>query len=164
MSTHNNPYQDPTGGQTTESMPSMEDLQPRSAAHAHVPSTSEEEISAVDVEGLETHDEEHTAIFAIGKLNDFLLWFIIVLEITLLLRFFFMLIGAAIDNPFVMFLYSLTGIFLAPFNGIVSSTSLGRQGHTFEWSTLIGMLVYWLIFYAIRWFLRILISRPEVPE
>lgn len=160
---HNDPYQEPTGGHTTEAMPPMEDLQPR--AVAHTPPTNEAAISAAEVEGLETHDDEaRTAIFAIGKLNDFLLWFIIVLEITLLLRFFFKLIGADPINLFAVFLYSLTGIFLAPFNDIVHTTTIHLPNQFFEWFTLIGMLVYWLIFYAVRWFLRILISRPEPPE
>jgi hypothetical protein len=40
---------------------------------------------------------------------------------------------------------------------------LGIVGNyrTFEWQTLIAMGIYWLMFWAIRRFLRILITGPE---
>jgi len=159
---HKDPYQEPIGEQTTEAMPPMKDLQPRS--FAHTPPANEEMISAAEVESLEIHGyKAYTAIFAFSKLKDFILWFLIVLEIALALRFFFRLIGANADSLFAGFLYALTGIFLAPFNGIVGTSSL-HSNQAFEWSTLIGMLVYCLIFYAVGCFLRILVSRPETPE
>src|SRR5260370_537353 len=42
--------------------------------------------------------QKDTLVFAIGKVNDFLQWFTIVLEIVLLLRFVFQLIGANPNN------------------------------------------------------------------
>ncbi|HLI06650.1 MAG TPA: YggT family protein [Ktedonobacteraceae bacterium] len=111
-------------------------------------------------EVIEAREEARTVKFAIGKLNDFLQWFIVVLEITLLLRFLFKLIGANPDNIFAAFLYALTDIVLYPFSNLVGAPSL-HQNQSFEWSTLIAMLIYWLVFYAIRKFLSILISEPE---
>ena len=58
---------------------------------------------------------------------------------------------------------ALTVIPLYPFNGIVPSTKLGTSGAEIEWSTLIAMAVYFLVFYALRRFLSILISGPEEP-
>ena len=107
--------------------------------------------------------EALTIKFAIGKLNDYLLWFLTVLEVTLLIEFFLMLIGAAQNNLFAGFMYALTVIPLYPFNGIVPSTKLGNSGAAIEWSTLIAMAVYFLVFYALRRFLTILISGPEEP-
>ncbi len=108
-------------------------------------------------------EEALTIKFAIGKLNDYLLWFLMVLEVTLLIEFFLMLIGAAQNNLFAGFMYALTVIPLFPFNGIVPSTKLGTSGAVIQWSTLIAMAVYFLLFYALRRFLHILISSPEEP-
>lgn len=116
------------------------------------------------VESAQTGQEEALTLrFAIGKLNDYLLWFLMVLEVTLLIQFFLMLIGAAPGNLFAGFMYALTTIPLFPFNGIVPNTRLGTGGAAIEWSTLIAMAVYFLVFYALRRFLHILISSPEEP-
>src|SRR5258708_23715915 len=110
-----------------------------------------------------TRQEEALTIkFAIGKLNDYLLWFLTVLEVTLLLRFILKLIGADPTNLFAGFLYALPDILLYPFLAIVKSPPL-HTTQSFHFSPLIGMIVYFLIFYALRRFLRILISGPEEP-
>jgi YGGT family len=149
-----NPYpNEPTRAQPTEVRPPgalMEDLQPRVIQPTPVNETAQ------DVESAETRQEEaRTVRYAIGKLNDFLQWFAVVLEVTLAIRFFFMLIGASPANLFAGFLYSLTDIVLFPFQGIVGNYK------TFEWQTIIAMIIYWLTFWAIRRFLRILITGPE---
>ncbi len=71
-----------------------------------------------------------------------------VLEIILLLRLLFRLLGANQYNNFIMFLYNLSHIFVGPFNGIFNDQALGRSG-VFETSTLIAMLVYALIAWGI---------------
>jgi uncharacterized protein YggT (Ycf19 family) len=154
----NNQYPDePINAQTTEAIPQMEELQPKPVSHT--PPVNEAEVSAAELESIETRQGEvRTAIFAIAKLNDFLLWLLVVLEGTLLLRFFLKLIGANQNNVFAGFLYAFTDILLRPFMGIVGNS------FNFEWSTLIGMLVYGLIFYAIRRFLRLLITNPSPEE
>lgn len=124
------------------------------------PGTNETDM---EVENAEARQEEaRTVRYAIGKLNDFLQWFIAVLEVTLAIRFLLRLIGADPGNLFAGFLYALTDIILFPFNGIVQSPSL-RQFQAFEWSTLIAMIIYALVFWAIRRFLSILITSPEEP-
>jgi hypothetical protein len=70
-----------------------------------------------------------------------------VLEIILLLRLIFRLLGANPSSEFVMFLYNLSHIFVAPFNGIFNDQALGRS--VFEISTLVAMLVYALIAWGI---------------
>ena len=161
----NNPYPDePNRVQpSAEALPPrgrMEDLPPR-LAPISVPAASIETES--EIESAVTRQEEaRTVRYAIGKLNDFLQWFLVVLEVTLAIRFFLKLIGALEVNLFVGFLYALTDIVLFPFSNIVNSLKL-RSGQEFEWSTLIAILIYWLIFWAIRRFLRILISTPEEP-
>jgi YGGT family len=71
-----------------------------------------------------------------------------VLEIILLLRLLFRLLGANQYNGFIMFLYNLSHIFVGPFNGIFNDQALGKSG-VFETSTLIAMLVYALIAWGI---------------
>ena len=155
--------------QPSEGYPPMEEL-PLKPPPAQPPPANETvtqpqqpgplEVGESPVTGRE---EALTIKFAIGKLNDYLLWFLMVLEVTLLIEFFLMLIGAAQNNLFAGFMYALTVIPLYPFNGIVPSTKLGTSGAAIEWSTLIAMAVYFLVFYALRRFLSILISGPEEP-
>ncbi len=120
--------------------------------------------STPDADSEETrHEEALTVRYAIGKLNDFIQWFIAVLEVTLAIRFVLKLIGADPNNLFAGFLYALTDIILFPFSTIVRSPSIHPPYQAFEWSTLIAMAIYALLFWAIGRFLRILISSPEEP-
>jgi hypothetical protein len=138
----------------------MEDLQPRPVSSTTAAPSSD---NTAELDTVEARQEEARTIrYAIGKLNDFLRWFIAVLEVTLAIRFLLMLIGAQPGNLFAGFLYALTDIILFPFKDIVHPSSI-HPPQAFEWSTLIAMLIYWLIFWAIRRFLHILISSPEEP-
>jgi hypothetical protein len=155
---HTNPYPDepkPTHKQPTEMLSKMEDL-PLKQISSQTPTLLTTHTNP-DVESAEARQEDRTISYAIGKLNDFLQWFTVVLEITLIIRFFLKLIGADPHNLFAGSIYALTDILLFPFIGIVHSDQ------PLEWSTLIAMIVYWLIFWATRRFLLILISSPEEP-
>jgi uncharacterized protein YggT (Ycf19 family) len=102
--------------------------------------------------------------YAIGKIIDFIRWIIVALELLFLLRFVLELIGADPNNPFAQFLYNFTGFFLYPFLGIVPNTYLGANKVAFiDWSTLIGMAVYAILYLILRLFLRTTVSRPEEP-
>ena len=95
---------------------------------------------------------------------DYLQWVLFALEMLFLVRFGLILLGADPTNPFAQALYNFTGFFLAPFDSIVPNTPLGTKGVAFiEWSTLIGMGVYALLFYLVRLLLHVTISRPEEP-
>jgi uncharacterized protein YggT (Ycf19 family) len=172
MHNPNNLFPDETiGAQPTGAYPPMEELPLKPPPQQYPPqgSPANENIappeqSEVAESSVTRQEEALTVKFAIGKLNDYLLWFLTVLEVTLMVRFMLKLIGADPNNLFAGFLYALTDILLYPFNGIVPSTKLGTQGiANIEWSTLIAMAVYFLVFYALRRFLRILISGPEEP-
>ncbi|SRR5260370_4839480 len=162
-----NPYPDePTHNQPTEMLSKrepMEDL-PLKQIPSPAPTLPTTDTN-LDVESAEIRQEEARTIrYAIGKLNDFLQWFTVVLEVTLLIRFFLMLIGADPGNLFAGFIYALTTILLFPFHNVVHPLTLrSDQAQAIEWSTLIAMAIYWLIFWAIRRFLLILISNPEEP-
>jgi hypothetical protein len=83
-----------------------------------------------------------------------------VLEVILTLRFFFRLLGASPDNSFTLFLYNLSHVFVAPFNGIFHDQTL-RTGNVFELSTLIAMLVFALIAWGLVALSRLVFSPNE---
>ena len=75
-----------------------------------------------------------------------------ILEVLLLFRFVFQLLGANPNSGFVNFIYALTGLFVAPFYGIFGRpvTSDGTvTTSVFDPSTLVAMVVYALVGWAI---------------
>jgi YggT family protein len=101
--------------------------------------------------------------YTIGKIIDFIRWIIVALELLFLLRFVLELIGADPNNIFAQFLYKFTDFFLYPFLGIVPNTMIGTNGAFIDWSTLIGMAVYGILYWILRLFLRTTVSSPEEP-
>ncbi|GAC1616616.1 MAG: hypothetical protein NVS4B7_09050 [Ktedonobacteraceae bacterium] len=79
-----------------------------------------------------------------------------VLEIILVLRFIFRLLGANEDNAFITFLYNLSHVFVVAFNGIFNDQALGRR--VLELSTLVAMLVYALLAWGIVSLARVLFA------
>jgi hypothetical protein len=61
----------------------------------------------------------------------------------LLVRLLLQLLGANQGSDFVGFVYGLSGVFVAPFNGIFGEPTFG-QSH-FETSALVAVIVYGLI-------------------
>jgi len=110
-----------------------------------------------------TMSDESSRKYTIGKIIDFIRWIIVALELLFLLRFVLELIGADPNNIFAQFLYKFTGFFLYPFLGIVPNTYIGKNGAFIDWSTLIGMAVYGILYWILRLFLRTTVSRPEEP-
>ncbi len=154
---YNNPFpEESIGAQSTEAYPPMEELQvrqpkppyqPQAYATPTVPQPVTDAPQMLEPaesflsEG-ERQKKAMTVRFAIGKFNDYLLWFLMVLETVLAIRFLLQLIGADPNNPFAGFLYALTSIPLLPFQGIVKSPSI-HQYQAFEFSTLIAIIIYY---------------------
>ena len=82
-----------------------------------------------------------------SRITNITYFVLAVLEIILLLRLFLRLLGANEASGFVSFLYNLSHIFVAPFNGIFNDQALGRS--VFETSTLVAMIVYALLAWGI---------------
>ncbi len=167
-------------------MPPMEDIQPAVPPYQPAPPVYQqqpgvppyqqqpgmpytqppEQYVAPPTQGVESagQQQERRRKYGVAKFMDYLQWVLFALEMLFLLRFCLMLVGADPTNPFAQALYNFTGFFLAPFEGIVPSTPVGTKGvAVIEWSTLVGMAVYALIFYLVRLLLHITISRPEEP-
>jgi hypothetical protein len=167
---YNNPFSEKTDP--------MEELQPKPIPHTPssphpAPHATQAHHSAASAGSafqpmaMETEngsrEDAFTVKFAIGKLKDYLQWFLMVMETILALRFILRMFGANPGNFFASFVFTLTDILLTPFNGIVPHISI-HPNQGFEVATLIAMAVYFMLFYALKRFLRILISSPEEPE
>lgn len=75
-------------------------------------------------------------------------WYIIgLLEALLAFRFVLKLLGANSTAGFTSFIYGVTYPFAAPFLNVFKITKV--EGSVFEWTTLLAMLVYWLVAMAI---------------
>jgi hypothetical protein len=86
-----------------------------------------------------------------------------VIEVLLGFRFIFKLLGANPQNGFVAFIYSMSGIFSAPFSGIFDSlVSPGLAAKSvFEPAAIIGMIVYAVIAWGIISLIRIKANNRE---
>jgi hypothetical protein len=83
-----------------------------------------------------------------------------VLEVVLLLRLFFRLLGAHQGSGFIMFLYNLSHVFVVAFDGIFNDQAVGSS--VFETSTLVAMIVYALLAWGIISLGRVLFA-PNFP-
>jgi uncharacterized membrane protein len=89
-----------------------------------------------------------------------IVWSILgLLEVLLGLRFLLKLIAANPDSGFGAFMYGLTGLFVAPFAGLVPTWVSGET--ILEVTTLIAMAVYALLFWGIVRVIRIVMDRPS---
>jgi uncharacterized membrane protein len=89
-----------------------------------------------------------------------IVWTILgILEVLLALRFVLKLIGANPNSGFAVFMYGLTGVFTAPFTGLVSTWVSGET--VLEVTTLIAMAIYALLFWGVVRLIPILTDRAR---
>ncbi|MFA6383202.1 MAG: YggT family protein [Parcubacteria group bacterium] len=94
-----------------------------------------------------------------------IVWYLLgLLEILLAFRFVLKLFAANPAAGFTSFIYGVTHVFTAPFLSVFGATKVA--GSIFEWTTLLAMLVYWLIaFGIIKLFLMgKTVSTPEAAD
>ena len=94
-----------------------------------------------------------------------IVWYLLgLLEALLAFRFVLKLMGANAEAGFTSFIYAVTWPFTAPFNAVFLKTAV--QGSIFEWTTLLAMLVYWMIALAIvkLFLMSKTVSTPEAAE
>lgn len=95
-----------------------------------------------------------------------IVWYILTLiEALLAFRFLLKLLGANPDAGFSNFIYTLTYPLATPFLSVFQNTSV-VQGSSFEWTTLLAMLVYWMIATGIikLFFMSKTVSTPEAAD
>jgi hypothetical protein len=108
------------------------------------------------------HDKYNAPLWFVNTRHA--VYFILgVIEVLLVFRFIFKLLGANPQNGFVAFLYTVSGIFAAPFSGIFNSfVSSGLASKSvFEPAAIIGMIVYAVIAWGIISLVRIKANNRE---
>ena len=74
-----------------------------------------------------------------------MVWYILgLVEILLAFRFIFKFLGANPGAGFSSFIYGITYVFANPFLSVFRN-SVVTTGSIFEWTTLLAMIVYWII-------------------
>jgi len=90
------------------------------------------------------------------------IWLLLgLLEAAIALRVVFKLIAVNPGNPFAGLLYNVTNLFVAPFASLVGSPAAG--GMVLEVSSIIAMIVYLLVGWAIERVVYVLFYRPRGP-
>ncbi len=94
-----------------------------------------------------------------------IVWYVLgILEVLLAFRFILRLLGANSEAGFSTFVYSLSLPFTYPFSAVFGSTVV--SGSVFEWTTLLAMVVYWLVAFGIVKLLTMskAVTTPEAAE
>lgn len=74
-----------------------------------------------------------------------IVWYILgIIEVLLAFRFILKLLGANAAAGFTSFIYNVTYVFATPFLSVFRNARVA-EGNVFEWTTLLAMLVYWMI-------------------
>lgn len=97
-----------------------------------------------------------------GRVRQIIFFMLSVLETLLVIRFLLKLLGANPDALFTIFVYSMTELFVVPFEGVFSSPQ--TRGSMLDLSALLAMIVYallaWLIVSAVETLASRRLSRP----
>lgn len=107
------------------------------------------------------HEEGRGMRVATFKATQLIWLFLGLLEVGLALRFVFKLIGVNPGNLFAAFLYGITDLFVAPFATLTGAPAAG--GMVLEISTIIAMIVYLLLGWALERIVYVLFYRPRGP-
>jgi len=92
-------------------------------------------------------------------------WYLLgLIEALLAFRFVLKILGANPNAGFSSFIYGVTYPLAAPFLSVFNISQV--QGNIFEWTTLLAMLVYFLIGWAIvkLFLMSKTVSTPEAAE
>jgi hypothetical protein len=107
------------------------------------------------------HEPGSEARVTTFKVTQLIWLFLGFLEGVLGLRFIFKLIGVNPANAFATLLYKVTDFFVAPFANLTGAPAAG--GMVFEFSTLLAMIVYGLVGWALVRLVYVLFYRPRGP-
>lgn len=89
------------------------------------------------------------------------IWYLLgVVESLLAFRFVLKFIGASPASGFASLIYSLSAPLAVPFLGVVAPSVTGTN--VFEWSTIIAIIVYFLIAYGVVELFQFI--KPVTPE
>ena len=117
---------------------------------------TETEKTGIDTSGASARQQTsriqtETSVDASTTIQN-IVWYILgFVEVLLGLRLVLKLFGANPESSFVDFIYSTTGVLIAPFESIfgVTSTTTGQTRSIFEPSVVVAILVYALIAWGV---------------
>ena len=95
------------------------------------------------------------------KVTQFIWLLLGILEAAIALRVVFKMIAVNAANPFAALLYNVTHFFVAPFASLTGAPAVG--GKVLEISSIIAMIVYLLIAWALERIVYVLFYRPRGP-
>lgn len=105
------------------------------------------------------HEAGRGQRFATFKATQ-MIWLLLgLLEAVLALRVLFKLIAVNATNPFAALLYMVTDLFVAPFASLIKAPA--ADGMVLEISTLIAMIIYLLIAWALERIVYVVFYRPR---
>lgn len=122
---------------------------------------SEQKVSEVRTSNQEPKANRDQRIFTFKA--TYAIWLVLVmLEGLIALRVGLKLLGANEASPFAALVYGFSNIFLFPFSGLIGAPAAG--GFVLEISSLIAMVFYALMFWAIERVVWVIFYRPrEAP-
>ena len=113
-----------------------------------------------EVQATQKEPERERRIFTFKATR--LVWLLFgILEALIALRIGLKLIGANPASPIAVFIYGFTSLFLFPFTGLTGTPAAG--GMVLEVSSMIAMLVYALIAWALERIIWVIFYRPRGP-
>ena len=120
--------------------------------------SNENRVSEVRTSQSEPEREQRIFSFKATQL----VWLLFgVLEALIALRIGLKLIGANPESPIVALIYGLTFLFLFPFEGLITSPTIG--GMVLEISSMFAMLIYALIAWVVERTVWLIFYRPRGP-
>ncbi len=109
-----------------------------------------------------TREEIAKRRYTLTKVSQ-VIWLLLgALEVALGIRFLLKLLAANPEAGFAQFIYTLTAVFLVPFENLFENPAV--EGAVFEISTLIAMLVYALLAWGtvrLIWIIFDISARPQ---
>ena len=84
------------------------------------------------------------------------------IEALLAIRFVLLLLGANEASGFVRLIYGLSQPFVLPFQGIFGVPSF--EGSVLEWSSLVGIVVYFLVAYGLARLVELIYAPARLPS
>lgn len=90
-----------------------------------------------------------------------IIWYILgVIEALLIFRTILKILGANPNSGFTYLIYTLSAPFAVPFQGILQINY--EEGHVFEWTTFIAMIVYVVVAYGLIQLFQLI--KPTTPK
>jgi hypothetical protein len=104
-------------------------------------------VSSVEQRTTYVPSEADQRLASLRRIRQIVYFIASAIAVLILLRFGLLLLGANPDNAFANFVYSLSGVFVAPFNTLFGEPQFGNS--VLEISSLIAIAVYYLIAWGI---------------